>query len=130
MAEELLQARSRDVPTSDAQHTQPVALEPGRPSAVVLRLRRPIVNSAVDLEHQSLLRAVEVDDEPLERMLASELESEHPSVAQQPPRGPFSRGGMRSEVAGVLDHTALDGIVSRPHAGDDTARRELDDTIS
>src|SRR3990170_531563 len=65
-----------NLPSTKPDHAVSAILEPPRPRRIVgwLIFRRVAV--AVDLDNKASFRAIEIEDEPVDRMLAAELEPE------------------------------------------------------
>lgn len=59
-----------------------------------------LVWAAVELYDELQLGAVEIDDESLEHMLATELEAEHAAIAEQAPRMPFCGRRLTAQLSG------------------------------
>ena len=85
------QAFATDVVIADAQHPYARLLEGASSRRVTFRLLRPLVNAAVDLQHESRFGAVEVRDESVDDVLAAELEAEAAAAPEQAPGVSFRR---------------------------------------
>jgi hypothetical protein len=66
-----------------------------------------IVDAAVDLENESQLGAIEVDDVASEDLLAPELQPEASPISEQLPGGALGRRGLAPKLAGQV--ALLDG---------------------
>jgi hypothetical protein len=58
------------------------------------------MRAAVEFYDELQLGAVEIDDESLEHMLATELEAEHAAIAERGPRMPFCGGRLKAQLSG------------------------------
>jgi hypothetical protein len=85
-SEQIAQGLLVDVLVGDADHADRTARDGLGPGIVVRALGRVVVNTAVELEYEAGGRAVEVDDEARDDLLASELEPEEGAATQELPR--------------------------------------------
>jgi hypothetical protein len=92
----------------NAQDTDREALEGLATGQIVLELVRVIVDAAVELEDEALRRAVEVDDEAGDELLAAELESVEGAVAEDLPGSRLGVGGRLAEAPGELELVGVD----------------------
>jgi hypothetical protein len=88
-------AQDADRELSEGLGAYPVALAPGR----------VIVDAAVELEDEALRRAMKVDDETRDELLAPELEAEDGAVAEDLPSGCLGVGRRLAKASGEPETT-------------------------
>jgi hypothetical protein len=74
-----------DIVIGYAQNAERASLEYLGTSLVTLAPISIVMNAAVELENEAQRGAIEVDDEPGDDLLASELEPQEPTAAEQLP---------------------------------------------
>ena len=89
----------------DAEKAEAEGFERGLALFVFLLLG--FVNGAIDLDHEPLRRAVEVDHEGADRLLAAELTSVEALAAERFPQHRFTARGVRPQVARGVPHPLL-----------------------
>ena len=67
------------------------------------------MDAAIQLEDQAQRRAVEVDEESGDDVLAAEFQAEDPSSSQQLPGGGFGRRGLSAKAPGQRQLAGVDG---------------------
>src|SRR6266581_9739744 len=92
-AQQRCQVIACHIAVRNADHAIARSLEGCRARGVVRPSFTPRVRRALKLEHQPLGGAVKVNDEPMQHVLAPELEAEDATITQQRPR--VSLGGRR-----------------------------------
>jgi hypothetical protein len=83
--DELNEIWAGDVAIPDSQNAVSGSAEQRRASRVVARPFDHVMMSAIEFQDESQLKTTEVDDEPVQDVLAAELEAQHLSVPQQCP---------------------------------------------
>jgi hypothetical protein len=86
-----------DLIVSNSNDPDCATLEPFGPGSVVLDHFSSVVHRSVDLESHAQFGAVEIDDKPVNHMLASELKAQHAPPSQQLPSLSLSLGGVLPE---------------------------------
>jgi len=91
-------AQDADRELSEGLGAYPVALAP----------IRVIVEGAVELEDEALRRAIEVDDETRDELLAPKLEAEDRAVAEDLPSGCLGDGRRLAKTSGEPELVGID----------------------
>ncbi len=68
--------------------------------AIVDLLSCFVVRTSLEFDHHALAGTVKVDDEPVQHVLPSELQTEYPPIAQQRPRVTFGGSGSTALLTG------------------------------
>jgi hypothetical protein len=97
----------QDLVVPEAQHPIPLLLEESTASLVVALLIQ--VLAAIDLDHEFLLQADEIDNVGTDDVLPTELVPEHLSATQIGPQMALGPGGIVSELS-----TVFEGFVFHP----------------
>ena len=108
-----LWALNHDV-VREAKYASAVALELRGPPAVVLRSRILVVLTTVELDDEARRRAVEINDEWTDGVLAPELGTET-RVPQMPPQHCLRVSGPTPQLSSTLLASASHEAFSEPH---------------
>jgi hypothetical protein len=87
-----------DIAVSDPDHSIASGLKEGSAGGIVGPLIARVVHVTLELYHEPFRSAVEVHDEAVQDMLATEFQAEHGASAKQGPRVSLGRGWVQPEL--------------------------------
>ncbi len=91
-----------DLVAPEPDHAVTACLEPARPLVIMRRLGSLAVLPAINLDHQPLFKADEIDDECADRVLAAEAEAVDLAAAQSAPKTALRRAHVSAQGSGTL----------------------------
>ena len=116
-SEQRAQSRNKacfaDLVVCNPNHAYASTLKPPLSVAIIGSAQRTRVNSAIDLNRQTKLCTIQIDDKPLDDLLSAELQAQQSAVANQLPCSPFGCSGASTKSARELAFSRRDRC---PHA--------------